>query len=352
MRVFGINQDGSFKEFVKTAFDLDHEEAVLEEWLEANPDGFLDDDKVLIIGRQVTTNLGGFVDLLGLDKEGNVVVIELKRDRTPRDTLAQALEYASFAEQLDAEHLEAILQRYTSDEGASLTEHHRRYFELDPDSAVAFNKEQRIVIVGQRITPEVRQTARYLGGKGLQVTCVEFTFFETDAGQKLLSHEIVVGKEAARPKKVSSGSLPVVTEEQFLDSTDQYGRPVFETLLRFAHDEGLPLHWGTKGFSMNVDVNGQHIAVCFGYPPAATYRQSVYTNIGKAGIATKVDIPEEITHRLRESARATGLFQPAGTELKCMVDREFTDEEVDRLIGWVREVVVVVREAARVEEVS
>ena len=103
MRVFGIDQDGTFKEFVKTAFDLDHEEAVLEEWLEANPDGFLDDDKVLIIGRQVTTNLGGFVDLLGVDRAGNVVVVELKRDRTPRDTLAQALEYASFAEQLDAE---------------------------------------------------------------------------------------------------------------------------------------------------------------------------------------------------------------------------------------------------------
>ena len=49
MRVFGINDKGEFKEFLKTRFDLDHEEAVLEEWLEANPDGFLDDDKVLII---------------------------------------------------------------------------------------------------------------------------------------------------------------------------------------------------------------------------------------------------------------------------------------------------------------
>ncbi len=29
MRVFGIN-DGMFKEFVKTAFDLDHQEVVLE----------------------------------------------------------------------------------------------------------------------------------------------------------------------------------------------------------------------------------------------------------------------------------------------------------------------------------
>jgi len=340
MRVFGINQDGTFREFVKTAFDLDHQEAVLEEWLEANPDGFLDDDKVLIIGRQVTTNLGGFVDLVGLDREGNVVVVELKRDRTPRDTLAQALEYASFAEQLDAEHLEAILQKYTSDEGASLTEHHRRYFELDADTAVAFNKDQRIVIVGQRITPEIRQTARYLGGKGLQVTCVEFTFFETDVGQKLLSHEIVVGKEATRPKKVSSGSLPVVTEQQFLDSTDQFGRPVFEKLLKFAHAEGLPLHWGAKGFSMNVDIDGTHVPICFGYPSTAQYGQTVTSAfVGQGGMKHKSNLSDDELEQLRQLTVSTGLFSPSGQDFKCPLERALKENEVEQLIAWLGDMV-------------
>ena len=36
MRVFGIGDDGTFKEFVKTAFNLDHQEVVLEEWLDAS----------------------------------------------------------------------------------------------------------------------------------------------------------------------------------------------------------------------------------------------------------------------------------------------------------------------------
>ena len=72
------------------------------------------------------------------------------------------------------------------------------------------------------------------------------------------------------------------------------------------------------------------------------YKQSVYTNIGKAGIGTKVDVPEETIHILRESALATGLFRSAGTELKCLVNREYTDGEVEKLIGWIREVVEVV----------
>jgi len=36
----------------------------------------------------VTTNLNTFIDLLGIDEIGNTVVIELKRDKTPRETLA------------------------------------------------------------------------------------------------------------------------------------------------------------------------------------------------------------------------------------------------------------------------
>jgi len=91
MRIFGIQSDGKFREYMQKWFQVDHEEAILEEWLESNPDGILEDGNILIIGRQVATDLGGFIDLLGVDRNGDMVVVELKRDRTPRDTLAQAL---------------------------------------------------------------------------------------------------------------------------------------------------------------------------------------------------------------------------------------------------------------------
>ena len=161
MRLFGIQPSGKFGEYVQTPFQVDHEEAVLEDWLETNPDGIVEDGKILIIGRQVVTNFGGFIDLVGVDRQGTVVVVELKRNRTPRDTLAQALEYASFAARLDTGQLEGILRSYLNDESLNLAEHHRAYFELGFDEAIAFNKDQRVVIVGQRVTPEIRQTASF-----------------------------------------------------------------------------------------------------------------------------------------------------------------------------------------------
>ena len=54
----------------------------------------------MIIGRQERTNHGGCIDLLAIAPDGSLVLIELKRDRTPRETIAQALDYASWIEEL------------------------------------------------------------------------------------------------------------------------------------------------------------------------------------------------------------------------------------------------------------
>jgi len=345
MRLFGIEEEDTFKEFVKTPFKSDHEESVLENWLESNPDGIVEDGKLLMIGRQVTTNLGTFIDLLALDRQGNVVVLELKRDRTPRDTLAQALEYSSFVETLDLELLENILRTYINDESVNLVEYHREYFELGVDEGVAFNKDQRIVIVGQKITDEIRQTSTFLRKKGLLVSCLEFTFFEADGGAQLLSHDLVVGKEFPKAKGVSSGSLPVVSKDEFLESLNEYGKPVFKSILDFAESNSLPVHWGTKGFSLNVDVNGLHVAICFGYPPSSVYKQSLYTTVRRfGGPVSKLDASEDVADSLLSIARETGFFQTAGRELKCPIIREFSESEIESLLRWIEETVERIKE--------
>lgn len=344
MRVFNIQHDGKFSEYVQTPFQVDHEEAVLEDWLESNPDGIVENGRILIIGRQIVTNFGGFIDLLGLDHEGDVVVVELKRDRTPRDTLAQALEYASFAERLDSKQLEGILRSYLNDESLSIAEYHREYFRLNADDAVAFNKDQRVVVVGQRVTPEIRQTASFLRSKGIRVTCVEFAFFQTSDGTRLLSQDIVVGKESEKPTQITSGSLPIVTENGFMDSLDDNGKIVFSQILGFAKDKSMPIHWGTKGFSLNVDLEGNHVAICFGYPVESVYRQSIYTALfGRGGMKSKTAVPEEVANELWSKAESTGLFSPAGRELKCPINRKFSEADMSSLLAWIEAVAQAIR---------
>src|SRR5680860_1905036 len=45
------------------------------------------------IGRQVVTDFGKRLDLLAIDGQGDLHVIALKKDRTQREVVAQALEY-------------------------------------------------------------------------------------------------------------------------------------------------------------------------------------------------------------------------------------------------------------------
>ena len=72
----------------------------------------------MLIGRQEITSHGGRVDLLAIAPDGSLVLIELKRDRTPREIIAQALDYASWVEQLTPDKIAQIYQRFSN--GGSL----------------------------------------------------------------------------------------------------------------------------------------------------------------------------------------------------------------------------------------
>ncbi len=340
MKLYGITPDNKFNEYAETGFQDEHQEAVLETWLENNPGKIIENGSLLMIGRQVGTNLGSYIDLLAVDKQGDLVVIELKRNRTPRETLAQALEYASFVEKLGYEQLDEIFRNYIRDEALNLAQYHHEYFSLVSDEAVVFNNDQRIVIVGQKITPEIRQTSTFLRNKGVRVTCLEFTFFKADDGLRLLSTNIVVGNETANIARVSSGSLPVISESAFLKSVDANGKFTFEKLLAWAKANSFPIHWGTKGFSLNVNLQGTHIAFCYGYPPKSVYQQSLYSAlVGQGGLLRKIDIPEKELAALSAEAQDSGLFKPAGRELKCLINRRFSDQQVEWLFSWLAKIV-------------
>ena len=71
-----------------------------------------------------------------------------------------------------------------------------------------------------------------------------------------------------------------------------------------------------------------------GTRPPVVFKQTLYTALrDRAGIQ-KTGAPAEAVGRLRNSVEATGLFTPAGRDLKCIIDRAFTDDEVDKLVAW------------------
>ena len=332
MRIFGIQSDGKFVEYGQEPFQAGHTEEDLHDWLESNPEGILEDNELLIIGREVLTDLGGCIDLLGVDRVGDVVVVELKRGRTPRDTVAQALEYSAFAERLDVDQLETISRTYMNDESVNFAEHHRQYFDLSESDAVAFNKDQRIVIVCQEISPQIRQTAQFLNSKGVKVTCVEFGFFQAQDGGRLMSQEIVVGEESRRPVHVSSRSAPIVDEATFLASLDSNGRPDASRLIEWSKGNSRHISWGTKGFASHVVFDDSTVSVFRVYPPGPKQKQVLIVTFNE--MEKKSAVPEDVLQDLKDKATSTGLFMARGSkDLQRTIDRGMSDEEMSTLLG-------------------
>lgn len=83
----------------------------LEQWIKTNP-SILGAD-IALIGEQVQT-ISGPMDFLGVDRSGNTVIIELKRDKLPREALVQAIDYASDVAEWDLDRFREICKSFTS----------------------------------------------------------------------------------------------------------------------------------------------------------------------------------------------------------------------------------------------
>lgn len=333
MKLFTINEERKFVQFKEQEFKEENKEIDLEILLENNPEYFFENSKILIIGRQVTTNLNTFIDLIGIDELGNTVVIELKRDKTPRDTIAQLIEYASFIDNLDYGQLNEIFQNYSGEE-VELEEYHQQYFENGSTQNVSWNKNSKLVIVAQDITKEIKQTSLYLRKKGIDVYCVEFKYFVNNLNVQMITSDFVVGdEEFIRQKVKSETQLPKINQNIFLESLDENGKIVFKKIFDFAHKENLTLRWGSKGFSLNLPLENGFVCLCFGYPPTSVFKQSIYT--GFEEIAKKVNNPEKIISDFKTELKKHKNFEKARNNLKWIITRK-SETETNNFIETIK----------------
>jgi len=347
MKLFTIDKNGKFVQYKEQDFKTNNKEIDLEVLLENNPEYFFEQSKILIIGRQVTTNLNTFIDLLGVDNHGNTVVIELKREKTPRETIAQLIEYASFVDNLDYEQLNEIFQNYMNEE-TELENYHEEYFgNSDDSSTISWNKSSKLVIVAQEITQEIKQTALYLRKKGLDLYCLEFKYFINSENSQMISSDFVIGDESFIRKKVNSGAqLPKTNKKIFLSGLDTNGKKVFQRIFDFADKEKLLIRWGAKGFSLNVQNKSEFIGLIFGYPLNCPYNQSIIT--GFRQIEKKIADSDSIVKLFSIGIEELNLFTIqvgylGNNELKWKID-SVDNQKIDQLIELLKKIVDMIRD--------
>lgn len=155
-------------------------EQALEEMIVREP-GILSAEWMLI-GRQEQTGFGGRIDLLAIAPDGSLVLIELKRNRTPREIVAQALDYAAWVEKLTADRIAQIYQRFSG--GGSLDAAFEQRFGTKLDEET-LNESHQIVLVAAELDDASERIIQYLNDRDIAINVLFFQVFQHGADQLL-----------------------------------------------------------------------------------------------------------------------------------------------------------------------
>src|SRR5690554_1081311 len=182
----------------------------LQEWLANHPQALTQDDgdELLIIQKE----FDGFddtrerLDLLAIDKQGNLVIIENKLDDSGRDVVWQALKYASYCASLKNQQVVEIFQRYLNQkaqqEGGEPADAEKvllDFLQADDLESLQLNtsKSQRLILVAANYRKEVTSTVLWLSQFGVTCQCFKVTPYQSGEELFLSVEQIIPTPEAS-----------------------------------------------------------------------------------------------------------------------------------------------------------
>ena len=186
---------------------------------------------MLSLGTEIVTHRGFSIDNLFVDGNGCLVVAELKRGQTPKEVVAQVLNYAAYVNRLEWSDVEDIARKYR---GIDLVSAYRECFGWP---LVKSDKiDHRLLIVAESYEPSVTDAAVYLINQGTPLALLQFTYFEV-GDSKLFEVRTVLG-EIPEQIAATAEDAPATPEE---GRVNWVLASVADRLPDIAHRHGWPL---------------------------------------------------------------------------------------------------------------
>lgn len=190
IKIWEIDND-TVKQINKSRLDYENR---LEKWL-------IDDISILsnnliILGSQVLTPYGKIIDILAINRIGEIVIIELKRDKTYREVVAQVLDYATWVKDLDYDDLNTIFNKHNKSEFQDIEDLYSATFNSEPKD-IDFNSDHKMLIVGSEIDDSTVRIINYLSQEpySININAVNFNYFKNENGKEFLGQSFVLPEE-------------------------------------------------------------------------------------------------------------------------------------------------------------
>ena len=277
------------------------------------------------------------VDHLFLDQDAIPTIIEVKRSsdtRIRRELVGQMLDYAANA-----------VVYWSVEKLQNLFEENCKNKNLNPESEIDIFLENSIVVedfwhqvktnlqagkvrlifVADMIPFELQRIVEFLNEQMDPAEVLAFEikqFLGKDATRTLIPR--IIGQTAEAQKRKGE-SKPKLNRQIFIENIDEYIKKFFVSLLDFSEENKMPIHWGTAGFSLNIDLNGNHVNILYGYSNIAAEKQSICT--AATEIKRKVAKYDEVIDQYFTKLKKTGLFKKAGNDIKWIIKNPISEEQ-------------------------
>ena len=139
------------------------------------------------------------IDLLGIDKQANLVVIELKRDETGAHMELQALRYAAMVSTLTFNRAVEIHQQYLDKRGLEkrAEEEILNFLDWSDPSEEQFPTDVRVVLASGDFSKELTTAVMWLNERDLDIRCVRLQPYKYGEDLLLNIEQIISLPEAA-----------------------------------------------------------------------------------------------------------------------------------------------------------
>ena len=176
----------------------------IEEWLRKNPE--IMGEELLIIGHEYDDfENNERIDLLAIDKEGNLVVIEVKRDNSGISVDFQALKYVSYMSRRTLKEIIEIYSKYIDDNSLQLDpiQEIMEFLNVDDESLLndMINNTQRIIIIGKEFDKRVLSVCAWLYENGINVKCISIKPYKYNEEIFIDTNQIIqIGRASCRER--------------------------------------------------------------------------------------------------------------------------------------------------------
>jgi len=223
----------------------------IEEWVRTNPEMLGEDLLVVSIEFDRFSNSSDRLDVLALDRLGNLVVVELKRDSAAGYADLQAIRYAAMVSSMTVEVLIPYYISYRKkyyDETLSESEAQNQIVEfVESDSFTELSNKPRIILCSEGFSQEITATVLWLRESDIDISCVKITPYKIDDDKIVIVPKVVIPLEEAKQYLIDIKRKEEIKEQSIRKYRPKTMKILIENHLVHKGDKiylknGLPSH--------------------------------------------------------------------------------------------------------------